>query len=188
MLPDKWIETGYSEGTPRRRLREIFALVVLAYARGEEGLPWGAYFDEAIPEPNDGCISDGREVMVIENKLVPAHSRDVLFESFSRYEKFARMQSAYGGGRNLVIHANAGDGTMVKVSDVRDAIDAAGDCPFDRVFQLHCVVDRAGGAAIMHIVDAYPKIPSTRVGAGLTEVAFQLDTGRAEVRHSGIEW
>lgn len=163
--------------------RELFALVNLAYIQGED---WFVGYDENDGEPNDGFVSDGNSKINVECKLIPQMSQEeVLGAILATYEKYRRKGSSYGQNRTLIIHANKGTKGMIKISDLRDAIEE--NCPFDRVLFLSCVSLKET-VAVMHITQHFPKLgPSDQAGHGIAQVDLNLATGDADVPHVGLD-
>ena len=132
-------------------------------------------------------MSNGTARLDIESKLVPQFSSDVLGDILATYRKYERYRHPYGSGRVLFILTNAGDGGMVKISTLRDEIASAS--PFDAVIHGGAVsVKDGGGVVVFHLFQAFPALGGERDDRGprLTQVDFDLRTGRATVPHAGI--
>ena len=163
--------------------RELLGLVLARICRGPG---WKVGYDPHQGQPNDGYITDETERLLVESKLIPQYSDDVLASILATYEKVSAYSDSYGAQRVLFLLANAGDGTMVKISDLHDAI---GDTsPFDRVIQAGAVSIKDDGTVVVHLYQPYPTATDENTGSGLTQVDFNLRTGDASVLHRGIDW
>ena len=187
-LEPDWIEDSReaSSGLPLSK-REILALVLLAYARGGAKDPWLVGFDASTPDPNDGYITsdESRMDVVVESKLVThlvTEPKDVVQSILDTYSRFVERGAGYGGDRSLVIHANAGNGRLRRLSDLADHI--GDDSPFDRIIHMGAI--RPDGS-IWHLYEAFPG-GSDGPGANMAEVHFDLRTGTGKVTHCGILW
>ncbi len=182
--PNKWLENSHdiSPDIPLSN-RELFALIILAYARNGDGTnqTWNVGYDAAMSQPNDGLITDGNERIHIESKLVAQmDKREVLDAILGTYAKYQARGSAYGNNRSLVIYGNKATRGLIKVSSLHDEI--AVDCPFDRVFLVHAVVNKmAEGKVVMHITQHFPSME-------LTQVDFNIIDGSASVPYANIDW
>ena len=103
---------------------------------------------------------------------------DVLQAILDMYSRFAERGVGYGGYRSLVIHANAGDGRIRRISDLGDHI--GGHSPFDRVIQLGAALQ---DGSIWHLCEAFPG-ESNVPGANIAEVHFDLRTGTGKLTHT----
>lgn len=163
--------------------RELFALINLAHMQGKD---WFVGYDENDGEPNDGFVSDGVSKINVECKLIPQMSQEVVLNAIlETYEKYRRKGASYGQNRTLIIHANKGTRGLIKISDLRDAIEE--NCPFDRVLLLSCVSMKKT-IAVMHITQHFPKLgPSDQAGQGIAQVDLDLTNGEANVPHVGLD-
>ncbi len=180
----KWIEDSreISSEVPLSN-RELFALIVLAYARNGESSEqvWNIGFDSNASEPNDGFISNGHHRIDVESKLVAQmDKKDVLEAILSTYDKYKKKGEAYGKNRSLVIFGNKPTKGLIKISNLHDVIQE--DCPFDQVLLMHaCSIKIEEAKAIMHITQHYPALE-------LTQVDFNIVDGTGSVPSSKINW
>ena len=185
----KWIENSRDISKDvKLSKRELFGLILFAqtYSDGEE--KWLVGYDPLDTEPNDGFITNGSHKIKFEHKVVAQmDKREALNALIETYKKYAAKGKAYGEDRYLIIHMNKTAQGLIKVSDLKDLIDNAGECPFDAVFTIGSVAfKREISTAVMHIIKHFPKVNYSG-GGGLTQIDFNLATGHGDIPHNGIK-
>jgi len=183
----KWIEDSSDiSSIIKLNKRELFALIVLAYSKGED---WVVGYDSDDYEPNDGYITNAKEKIQIEHKVIAQmDKREVLDAILGTYKKYAARGKGYGQNRVLVIQPNKASkhGGLIKISSLKDAIK--GESPFDKVLTLAPVTFKGGGnkIAVMHIIEHYPREGKFESGKWLTQVDLDFKKGTAKIPHRGI--
>jgi len=177
-----WMEESkdISEELPISK-RELFGLVILAHIANylSETNDWFVGSDPKASEPNDGLISNGKNRIDIEHKLVPQMATPEALEAIlSTYDKYAKRGKAYGEGRTLIIYGNKSGKGMIKISDLRKRI-AESDCPFDNVLFIGAVAHK-GDVIVMHTTEHYPE-------NGIAQVDLNITNGEATVPHSDLK-
>lgn len=186
----RWIEDGKPISQEiRLRKRELLTLILFSYARDPKGNKWLVGYDHDQGEPNDGFITDTQERMLFEHKVVTQmESSDPLDAVLNTYTKTMSKGSQYADRRILVIHSNKATKGAVKISELSDLISKE-ECPFDMVFTLTCTAyNNNGRIAVMHLIQHFPLIKSTKSGTRIIQIDFDLQTGETEVPHCGVNW
>lgn len=185
----KWLEDSrdISEEVKLSK-RELFGLILFAQMHSTPNDLWMVGYDPSDSEPNDGFITNGSRKIHFEHKVVAQmDKREALAALLETYKKYAARGRAYGEHRNLIIHMNREALGAIRISDLKDLIEDAGECPFDAVFTIGSVsFKRETSTAIMHIIQHFPKVTNTGPASGMTQIDFNLATGQGDIPHNGI--
>lgn len=171
-----WIEDSkpISDKLPINK-RELFGLIILAHIQNHlcKSKDWYVGYDSSASEPNDGLVSNDKERIDIEHKLVPQFTDQKAVEAIlSTYAKYAIKGPCYGRNRTLIIFPNVETKHLVRISSLRDQIK--NDCPFDRVLLMHSATKENNTTIIIHVSEHYPDF-------GLAEVNLNRIDGEASV-------
>ncbi len=174
------------------KMRELFALVILAHIYNKDCCSWVVGYDPDQGEPNDGLITDGDRVIRIEHKVIvdqnPGEVLDEILETYRRHSP-DKKGANYGKDRTLIIQPNKepSHGGLVKISDLTNEIaDTVGQtCSFDRVLTLNQFARATNGGEVrpMAITQHHPKID----GTSMAQVQFHTPSGGGDCIHCEID-
>ena len=170
--------------------RELFALIIMAYAFTEDNQQWRVGFNSDDEEPNDGYVAKGKSKIRVEHKIVAQMEKTEVLEAIlTTYKKNAAKGANYGKDRILVIHPNKSSdhGGLIKISDLRNEI--GNESPFDKVFTLSIVATEGedNRIGIIHLIQHYPPLPRKPTdSAQIIQIDFDFLTGLATIPYAGF--